>query len=165
VRTAGAGFAHQASDFALAFERCDQKRLGGDELVTALLRVLVGEIEQIGKFARNLDFSTMTFDLGQPVNALFERLPQCLNPDPGVRQQWGNAPLTLGEQGMQQMLRLYELIVVADCQALGIGDRLLQFGGEFVETHGNTRIFEYCLNAPEIADFKHAGTRKWAFLI
>jgi hypothetical protein len=33
------------------------------------------------------------------------------------------------------MLRLDDLVVVADRQALGIGQRLLEFGGEFVEAH------------------------------
>jgi hypothetical protein len=34
------------------------------------------------------------------------------------------------------VLRLDELLVAADCQALGIGQRLLELGGEFFDSHG-----------------------------
>jgi hypothetical protein len=51
-------------------------------------------------------------------------------------QQGRGAAVVLVEQGQQQVLRLDELLVVADGQALGVGDGLLELGGEFVEAHG-----------------------------
>ena len=44
-------------------------------------------------------------------------------------------PSCLGDQGGQQVLRLDVRIVVADGQALGVGERLLKLGGELVEPH------------------------------
>jgi hypothetical protein len=43
-------------------------------------------------------------------------------------------PILLIEQS-RQVLRLDEAAVVAERHALGIGERLLQFGGQFIYTH------------------------------
>ena len=47
-----------------------QEQLGGDELVAALLRFLVGEVEQVGELARDVDFAARALDLRQAVDRL-----------------------------------------------------------------------------------------------
>jgi hypothetical protein len=39
------------------------------------------------------------------------------------------------QQGQQQVLRLYRRIICAHGQALRVAQRLLKFGGEFIESH------------------------------
>ena len=53
------------------------------------------------------------------------------------------------------MLRLDELVVLADGKALRIVDGLLEFGGQFVETHNNPfEIIGYDLDWGNRCDFK-----------
>ena len=125
----------QAPGLALVVGQREQEHFGGDELVAALLRFLVGQVEQVVEVARNADLAALPFDLGQAVDRLVQRALQRADIDAGARQQRCGAAVLLVEQGQQQVLRLDELVVVADRQALRIGQRLLELGGEFVETH------------------------------
>ena len=60
----------QAPGLALVVGQREQEQLGGDELVAALLRFLVGEVEQIVEVARDRDLAALPFDLGQAVDRL-----------------------------------------------------------------------------------------------
>jgi hypothetical protein len=53
------------------------------------------------------------------------------------------APVLLIEEREKQMLRLDVRIVVPYGDALGVGERLLEFGGEFVETHGPVPLMDF----------------------
>jgi hypothetical protein len=55
--------------------------------------------------------------------------------DAGALQQRGGAAVVLPQQSQQQVLRLDELLVAAHGHALGIGEGLLELGGELVEAH------------------------------
>ncbi len=132
----GAGFLEQPAGLALVARQRQQEHLRGDELVAALLRFLVGEIEQVGEVTADRHLAAGAFHLRQAVDGRVQRLPQRRDIDAGTRQQRRGAAVVLVEQGQQQVLRLDHLVVVADGDALGVGDGLLELGGEFVEAHG-----------------------------
>jgi hypothetical protein len=61
---------------------------------------------------------------------------------PGAGEQRRGAAVLLREQRREQVLRLDEAVVVAEREALGIGERLLELGGELVEAHVVFRLAE-----------------------
>jgi hypothetical protein len=131
-----AGFLEQAAALALVLGQGQQEHLRGDELVAGLLRFLVGDVEQVGQVAADADFAAVAFDFGQALQRLASAAfsPPTLAPA-RCNSEVGRA-VVLVEQGQQQVLRLDELLVVADGQALRVGKRLLELGGKFVEAHG-----------------------------
>ncbi len=130
------GVLQQPAAIALVLGQGEEEHLRGDELVAGLLRFLVGDVEQIGQIAADADLAAMAFDLGQAFERLGQLDLQSAGIDPGARQQRGGAAVILIEQRQQQVLRLDELLIVADGQTLGVGNRLLELGSEFVEAHG-----------------------------
>ena len=127
----------QTTGFALVLAQGKQEHFAGDELVAALLGFLVGQVEQVAQIAADGHVAAMPFDLGQAGQRLFQILAQARHIGPGPAEQRRRAAVILIEQGEQQVLRFDELLVAADRQALGIGQRLLELGGEFVDTHGS----------------------------
>src|SRR5439155_9218184 len=115
----------------------EQEQLAGDELIAAFPRFLVGEIQQIVEIARHADLAAGAFDLRQSLDRLFERRLQPRHGNAGPRQQRRGPAVFLRQHCRQQMLRLDEAGVVAEREALGVGERLLKFGRQFVEAHGN----------------------------
>ena len=130
-----AGVLGDSAGVALVAGECQKKQLAGDELIAALGGFLVGEIEETVEITRNRDFAAFGFDLGQPIDRSLERGLQFGHLDAGARQQRGRAAVLLRQQSREQMLRLDEAVVVAQCQALRIREGLLEFGREFVKTH------------------------------
>ena len=55
---------------------------------------------------------------------------------PALATSAGDAAVLLVEQGEQQVLGLDLLVVAAEREALGLGQAVLQLGGELVESHG-----------------------------
>ena len=125
----------QTARFAFVIAHSKQEHLAGDELIAALLRFLVGKVEQVGQIAANRHLAAVPFDRGQAINRLIERRLERLHIHPGLRQQRSRTAIVLLQQGEQQVLRLDHLVVVTDRQALCIGQSLLKFGGKFVEAH------------------------------
>ena len=115
----------------------EQEQLAGDELIAAFPRFLVGEIQQIVEIARHADLAAGAFDLRQSLDRLFERRLQPRHGNTGPRKQRRGPAVFLRQHCRQQMLRLDEAGVVAEREALGVGERLLKFGRQFVEAHGN----------------------------
>ena len=113
-----------------------QEHLAGNELVAALLRFPIGDVEQVDQIASDLHVAAVAFDLRQAVDGLIDRRFQRLHVDARLCQQRGRCAVLLLQQGHQQMHRLHHLVVVADSQALCVGQRLLKLGGQFVLSHG-----------------------------
>jgi hypothetical protein len=128
-------FFKQAAGLALVVGQRQQKHLAGDELVAALLGGLVGEVEQVAQVAPDRHLAAVALHLGQALEGLAEGGLQPGAIHAGPLQQRRGAAVVLVEQGQQQVLRLDELLVVADGQALGVGEGLLELGGEFVVAH------------------------------
>ena len=129
------GILEQAARLAFVVGEGQQEELARDELVAALARLLVREIEEVPEVARNLDFSALALDLGQPADGAPERTLELGHGDAGARQERRRPAVVLLEHGGEQMLRLDEAVVVGERLALRLGERLLEFGGQLVETH------------------------------
>ncbi|KFB72875.1 MAG: hypothetical protein AW09_001921 [Candidatus Accumulibacter phosphatis] len=125
----------QASALALVIAQCEQEHLRGNELVAAFLRLLVGNVEQVAKITADLYLAAVSLDLRQTSDRLRQCRLQRRHIDTGARQQGRGCAIVLLQQGQQEVLWLDQLVVVADRQTLGIGQRLLEFGRQFVETH------------------------------
>ena len=119
------GFRHamlleQTPGLALVVTGREQKHLGRDELVAALLRGLVGKVEQIAEIAPDLNFAAVAFDLGQARHGLGQSRFQRVDIAARARQQRSRATVRIVEQSQQQVLGLDVLIIVTHCQTLGI---------------------------------------------
>ena len=65
-----AGVLQQVRERTLVLERREQEQLAGDVLVAALLRDLVGEVEQAAQVVRDVDLAARALDLRQAVDGL-----------------------------------------------------------------------------------------------
>ena len=88
-----------------------------------------------------VDLAAGALDLRQAVNRLLEGALQAWDRDAGARKQRCGAAVFLRQQRGQQMLRLDEAVVVAERQALGVVQCLLELGCEFVEAHGSYPVY------------------------
>ena len=116
-------------------DRRQHEQLAGDELIAALLRQLVGDVEQSAQIVRALHVAAMALDLRQAVDDVGEQRAQPVDVDPRLDQQRPHAAALGVEHGQQQVRRLDELVVAADRQRLGVGQRRLKSAGEFVLAH------------------------------
>ena len=133
----------QPAGFALVLGQCQQEQFGGDVLIAAFLRFLVGEVQQIAEIAGNRHLAGGAFDFGQALYCGFESTAQRCDVDTCALQQRSRAAILLCEQGLQQMLRLNIGMIAADRCALRVSEGLLELGGEFVETHVHPIAGEY----------------------
>ena len=101
-----------------------------------LLRFLVGQVEQVDRVAADLISPPVPSTFGRRSMRALQRRLQRRHVDAGALQQRARAAVVLVQQRREQVLRLDVLVVVAERQALRVGQRLLEFGGQFVETHG-----------------------------
>ena len=101
------------SAFALVARRREQEQLGGDVLVAALLRFLVGDVEQLRELARDVHFARGAFDLGQARDGVGKTLLQRSGIAAGLGDQADDAAVLLLEQRREQVLRLDVLVVAA----------------------------------------------------
>src|SRR5690606_34076777 len=106
------------------------------ELVAPPGGFLVGEVEEVGEVAGDVDLAAGALHLRQPRDGFGEPLAQRPDVHPGPLQERGGAAVLLVEEREQQVLRLDEAVVVGERLALGIGQRLLEAGGELVDSHG-----------------------------
>jgi len=126
---------HQAAEFALVSERGKQEELAGDVGIAALLRFLVGEVEEIVEVARDGDVAAVALDPGQARDGFLDAVLQRRHARAGLGQQAGGAAAFLVQERGHEVQGLDELLVGADGIALRVRDGLLELGGEFVETH------------------------------
>ena len=84
----------------------------------------------------DLHLAGRAFDLGQLFNQSNEISSEQRRVAARLGDQAGDAAAFLAEQREQQVLGLDVLLVVPEREALGLAQRFLQLGGEFVETHG-----------------------------
>src|SRR6185503_19156848 len=150
----------QPPGVALVLGGGEEEKLGGDELVAAPGRFLVREVEEVVQVARDGDVAALALDLRQAPDGFLERLLERRHVDPGALQERGGARVLLVQEREQKMLRLDEAAVVGEREALGVGERLLELGGELVDPHGvkwewlaARRIFRWGRGAGVSRDF------------
>jgi hypothetical protein len=126
----------QSPRLALVVGEREQEQLGRDELVAALLRFLVGDVEQPAQLARDADLAARALDAGQPFDRALQRGAERLHVHAGALEDRRRRSVVLLEQCREEMLRLDVRAVAPDGETLGIGKRLLELRGQSVETHG-----------------------------
>ena len=131
-----AGLFQRIAERALVLQRRQHEHFAGDELIAALLRQLVGEIEQFQQVAGNLHVAAGSFDLGQTIQHLTKGGPEAGHVDAALGQQRTHRTAILIQQGDHDVHGLYELLVAAERQTLSVREGGLEFAGQFVHSHG-----------------------------
>src|SRR5471032_1428880 len=129
-------FARQLAGVGLVLAQRQQHHLARHELVGALLRLLVGQVQHRDELAADLHVAAGAGHFRQALDRRGERLAQATDVDAGTLQQRARAGVVLVQQGGQQVYWFDVLVVVAHGQALRVGQGFLEFGGEFVLPHG-----------------------------
>ena len=140
--------AHDLADRTLVLDRGQNEQFGRDVLVLALLRELVGLIEQATELIGDMHVTGRALHRRQAVQRLAKRRAQLVHIDVGLGEQMAyRAPLLI-EQCRQQVRGLDELVVTAHRNALGIGQRHLEFACQSVHPHGE--ISDWSCIAPDM---------------
>ncbi len=129
-----AGIAEDARQIAV-LEGREHEELARDELIAALLRQLVGDVEDAVEVVGDVDFPGRALHLGQAIERGAELGAQPVDVGPCLDEQRPHGAALAVEEREQHMGRLEELVVAADGERLGIGQRLLEPAGELVLTH------------------------------
>ncbi len=135
MRLRRAGGLQCSAQFALVFQRREHEQFAGDELIAALLRQLVGEIEQPRQLVADVHIAFLPADLGQPLEYFANALAQRRHIDLSLGQQRPGRAALLVEQRGHHVHRLEHVVIASDRQRLRIGERLLKTRGEFVHSH------------------------------
>jgi hypothetical protein len=124
----------QATCFVLAVGQHQHKQLTGNETVASLDGFFFGRLQQLDQLGPDLHL-LLPADLRQALDGGFGRLCQSGHLNARTLQQ-GTRAVLLTQHGGQHMDGLDVGMVVAQGQTLGVGQGFLEFGGEFVDSHG-----------------------------
>ena len=136
LRLGEAGGLQQLAQLAAVFERGEREQLAGDVLVAALLRELVGDVQQPRRGpARRAPRRACLRPSAGGRAARRARLCSLPRLTPALANSGLSAAALLVEQRQQQVRRLDHLVVAADGQRLGVGQGVLEAAGQFVVAH------------------------------
>ena len=130
--------ARQLAGVGLVVGQRQQHHFARHELVAALLRFLVGQVQHVHEFAADLGLAAGARHLGQAFERAFQGAGQAVDVHARTLQQRARAAVVLVQQRGQHVDRLDILVIVAYCQALRIGNCFLQLGGHLILAHGET---------------------------
>ena len=116
-------------------QRREHEQLAGDVLVIPLLRQFVGQVEELVQVIGDMQFATGAFDFRQAVERVAQLRAKQVDVDAGLREQAAHGAALLVQQRHHDVGRLDELVVQADRQGLGLGERHLELAGQFVHSH------------------------------
>ena len=107
--------------------------------VVALLRQLVGNVEQAAQVIRDVNLARIpALHRGEMIQRVPDLGAQHVHVDLGLGQQWPDAASVLIQQSEHQVHRLDELVIAPKRQALGFRQRHLKLACQFVHSHGAT---------------------------
>ena len=154
----------QFADLALILRQREKKEFGCDELVAALLGFLVGHVQKIAQLTGHTDLAPLTLHLRQTANRRTQSILQGRHIGAGAREQRGCSAVVLLQQCQKKVLRFDIRVVLTYRRALGIGERLLEPGREFVETHRvSLDLGRSDWLPPRLGDFRWISTRSGRF--
>ena len=134
------GLFQQPAELALVLQRREHEQLRGDVLVATLLRVFVGEIKEFRQVIGDVHLAAAAFHRGHAVQHLADLGAQGIGVHVGLGEQRTRGATILIQQRRQHVHRLDELVIAPDGQALRLGQRHLEFGGEFVHAHASALL-------------------------
>ncbi|MNM52088.1 hypothetical protein D3C81_631600 [compost metagenome] len=123
---------------ATVVHRSEQEPLAGDELIVVLLGQLVGVVEQATEVVAHRQVASLAGHLGQRIQRFSQPLTQHRHVDACVGQQRTAAAAGLVKQRAEHVYRFDDVVVAANGQRLGVGQRLLEVGGELIHPHGSS---------------------------
>ncbi len=131
----GAGRLQCRAQLALVLQRRQHEQLAGNELIAALLRQLVGEVEQPGQLVADVDIAFLPSDLRQLLKQSADALAKRRRIDLRLGQQRRGGAALLIEQRCHHVRWLKHVVVAPHGQRLRIGQRLLKTRSKFVHSH------------------------------
>ena len=130
----GAELLEERADRRLRLGRREHEQLARDELVAALAGLLLGGLEQRAELSPRLDLLA-ALHLGETLDRVLDAGLQLGDVDAGAREQRLRAVVLLEHRG-EHVHRLDVRVVACHCEALRVGQRLLELAGQFVDSHG-----------------------------
>ncbi|KOT22176.1 hypothetical protein DM52_2199 [Burkholderia mallei] len=127
--------ARELAGFALVVGHREQEHLARDERVVQFLRFLVGLVQQAREFTADLDVAARARHLRQARDRFVERALQRLDVHARTRQQRARGAVLLRDERGQHVDGFDVLVVAPGGETLRIRERLLEFGGELVDSH------------------------------
>src|ERR1700722_17601881 len=136
-RTRGTVGLKQPAEFTPVIASREHEQLTGNELIAALLRQLVGDVQQLVQVVAEQHLAAGSLHLGHPVERASEIGAQLRYLCARLLQQRAGGAALLVEQRGHEMHRLDVLIVAADGQRLSIGQSRLKFCSQLIHSHRN----------------------------
>ena len=126
----------QLAQITAQLQRGQQRELGGDELIAALLRFTIGQIQKLAEGLRGRDIAVELGHGGQVIQLALEATHQAGGIAARLVDQRLEAAIAVFQQCQQQVLRVNFIVTSPDGERLGIRQSVLQLAGEFVDAHG-----------------------------
>ncbi len=131
----GAAVLQHAAERALVLAGREHEQFARDVLVAALLRELVGDVEEFQEVVRGMHLARRAFHRRDAADLLEQARAQQVHVDAGAIEQRARAAAFLVEQREQQVHRLDELVIAADRERLRIRQRELEFRRQPILSH------------------------------
>ena len=138
ARRARARGLQDAPELAAILDGGQHKQLARDELIAALLRELIGQVEQLVQIVADHHIAARTLHRGQPIERRCQLRTQLRHIGARLLEQRPRGATFLIEQRRHEVRRLDVLIVTTERQRLGIRQGGLEFGRQLVHAHGST---------------------------
>jgi hypothetical protein len=119
-RARGLDLFERLADRAAVLDRRQHEQLAGDELIAALLRQLVGDVQHPPQLVRNLHVPAVAFHLRQAIDEASQQRVKPVDVDTRLDEQRPHAAALGIEHRQQQMCRLDELVVTPDRKRLRV---------------------------------------------
>ena len=131
----GAVGLEQPSQLAAVVAGREHEQFAGNELIAALLRQLVGDVQQLVQVVAEQHFAAGTLDFRHPIQSPGEIRAQFGDLSARLLEQRPCGSALLFEQRRHEMHGLDVLIIAAHGERLGIGQCRLKLGRQLVHTH------------------------------
>jgi len=123
------------AQLALVIECSEHEQLARYECVAALLRKLVGKVEQAREVVGYVDVPFLASHCRKFFQELAKQRAQHCDVDAGLRQQRRRRSALLVEQRHHQVRRFEQVVIAPDGKRLRIGERLLEARCQLVHSH------------------------------
>ncbi len=134
-RTRRTGRLQDAPQLTAVLAGREHEQLAGNELIAALLRQLVGDVEQLVQIVAQQHLARRAFDFRQPLQGGRQLRTQLGHVGARFLEQRPRGAALLVEQGRHQVHGLDVLIVAAHRERLGIRQRRLELRRQFIHPH------------------------------
>src|SRR5207247_1370935 len=132
-----------------------EEQLRGNVLVAALLRFLVGDVEELSEVARHHYLARGAFHLGQARNGVGKSLLESIRISARLADKPGHSPVLLAQESGEQVLGLHVLVVLAQRIAFRIDEVVIsdqRITGKLKSAEGGKTVAVANLVPPDLAE-------------